>query len=266
MVMSAYKFLFFTFLISIACEERIDLVLSSEDTGLLVVEGVLTNENKNHMIRLSIPHMNQNGTPQPATGASVYVFEDTIGSVLTEFPAGSGEYYTPVRRAASGKMYTLYIVYNGMQYFAQDTPRPVQPLENLRYIETATGYALTLDESGEDPYYIEHIITWANTAACTSIAACEARLVFYDLKTIDVNEIYKPEKAPFHFPRQSLVIRKKYSVSPAYKTFLRSMLSETDWRGGVFDVQRSDVHTNLSKGAVGFFAVCSVVSDSTIVQ
>ncbi|HEX8041058.1 MAG TPA: hypothetical protein VF490_18020, partial [Chryseosolibacter sp.] len=92
------------------------------------------------------------------------------------------------------------------------------------------------------------------------------RVVFYDLKTIDVNELYKPDKAPFYFPAGSVVIRRKYSVSPEYRSFLRSMLSETEWRGGVFDVERSNVTTNLSKGAVGFFAVCSVVSDTTIVR
>ncbi|MEX2235497.1 MAG: DUF4249 family protein [Cyclobacteriaceae bacterium] len=262
--MRSIRLFIVTCLLITGCEEKIDIPISSEETGLLVVEGVLTNENKNHLIRLSHPYAKQNGTPQPATGASVYVFEDTTISVLTEFPAGSGRYYTPVGRAVSGKMYTLYIVYNGMQYFARDTPPPVQPLEDLKYWETPEGYTLILDPSGEDPSYIEHIISWDNTAACTGF--CEAKVVFYDLKTIDVNEIHKPERAPFHFPGQSLVVRKKYSVSPAYKTFLRSMLSETDWRGGVFDVQRSDVSTNLSTGAVGFFAVCSVVSDSTVVE
>jgi hypothetical protein len=90
-------------------------------------------------------------------------------------------------------------------------------------------------------------------------------VVFYDLKTIDVNEIYKPAKSDFKFPLNSIVVRKKYSISPAYKIFLRSVLSETEWRGGVFDVQRADATTNLSAGAIGFFAVSTVVSDSTLI-
>jgi hypothetical protein len=43
------------------------------------------------------------------------------------------------------------------------------------------------------------------------------------------------------------------------------MLSETEWRGGVFDVQRDNVSTNLSEGAVGFFAVATVVADTTVI-
>ena len=44
------------------------------------------------------------------------------------------------------------------------------------------------------------------------------------------------------------------------------MLSETEWRGGLFDVKRANVITNLSEGAVGFFAVSTVVTDTTTVD
>jgi hypothetical protein len=136
----------------------------------------------------------------------------------------------------------------------------------LKYQVNGSGYQLTPEPEGEDPNYVEHRISWQNTSACVANTACEGRVVFYDLKTIDVNELFKPEKEAFYFPKQATVLRRKYSVSPAYRNFLRSMLSETQWRGGVFDIQHANVATNLSKGAIGFFAVCSVVSDSTVVQ
>ncbi len=262
--MRSNPFFILTFLLITSCEERIDLILPSENTGLVVVEGVLTNERKNHLVRLSLPHAEPGGVSQPATGASVIVFEDTTAYPLTEFPAGSGDYYTPMGRAVFGKKYRLLIQYNGREYTAEDSPVPVQPLSALQYRNTEKGYSLIFNETGDDPYYIEYDISWRNTAACSG--ACDGRVVFYDLKTIDVNEIYKPDKAPFYFPKGSVLIRRKYSVSPAYKTFLRSMLSETEWRGGVFDVERSNATTNLSGGAAGFFAVCSVVSDTTIVR
>ena len=62
-----------------------------------------------------------------------------------------------------------------------------------------------------------------------------------------------------------MISRKKFSASPAYKAFLRGVLSETEWRGGVFDVERANAPTNLSEGAIGFFAVSTVVSDTTVV-
>ncbi|MEO5600909.1 MAG: DUF4249 family protein [Cyclobacteriaceae bacterium] len=250
-----------------SCEEKFDAPVPSEDTGLLVVEGVLTNERKRHLVKLSLPYPTQNAQSQPATGALVYVIEDsTVLSALTEFPSGSGNYYTQVGRAVAGKVYALFIEYKGREYFAQDSPAPVQPLQRLQYTASREGYTLALNPTGQDPNYIEHTINWQNTGACVAGEPCEGKVIFYDLKTIDVNEIYKPDKEAFFFPKQTTVFRKKYSVSPAYKIFLRSMLSETEWRGGVFDVQRENVPTNLSEGAVGFFAVCSVVQDSTLIE
>jgi hypothetical protein len=134
----------------------------------------------------------------------------------------------------------------------------------LQYKKDNDLYTLTLNSSGTNPNFIRHTISRANTGACTG-AGCEGEIVYYDLKTIDVNEIYKPGKEDFRFPLNAIVIRTKYSVSPTYKVFLRAMLSETEWRGGVFDAQRADVPTNLSQGAVGFFAVSTVVSDTTVI-
>lgn len=263
--MRKWIYLFFLILPGASCEERVNLPLSPEDTGLLVVEGVITNENKNHLVTLTFPYAEQNGEVQPVSAASVFVFEDSTAYALTEIPAGSGKYYTPLLRGLVGKLYTLFIQYDGRRYFAHDTPVPVEPLQDLSYYETPNGYALTLNSGGVDPYYIEHTISWTNTNSCKTGSSCEGRVMFYDLKTIDVHEMYKPDKEIFYFPKNSVVVRKKFALSPAYKDFLRSMLSETSWRGGLFDIERANVPTNLSEGAVGFFAVCSVVSDTTLI-
>ncbi len=249
------------------CEEKIDLSLKSEDTGLLVVEGVLTNEKTNHAIILSHPHDTLNAKPAPVTGAIINVTEGNNSYKVTESPAESGHYLTEPMQAVFGKTYTLNIQYQGKQYFAQDSSVPVEPLQALQYKKASDPqfYSLTLNNSGSGANYIGHDITWKGTGFCNSSAACEGKIVFYDLKTIDVNEIYKPDKEEFVFPLNSIIVRKKYSISDAYKAFLRSVLSETEWRGGVFDVQRENAPTNLSKGAIGFFAVSTVVSDTTVI-
>lgn len=250
-----------------ACEERYATVFDKSNTGLLVVEAVLTNENINQKITLSIPYQQLNNTSSPATGATVRVQEGN-GTIYTfvEDASTPGIYYSQPFQAVSGIMYTLQITYKGKEYRAQDSSVPVAPLTPLQYQPVNDQYQLILANSGQDPYYIDHEVTWKNTSACTSGTGCEGRIVFYDLKSIDVNEIYKPGKAQFLFPAGATVTRKKYSVSPAYRTFLRSVLSETEWRGGVFDVDRANATTNLSKGAIGFFAVTTMVSDVTVVN
>lgn len=249
------------------CEERIDEVPTTRDSNQLVVEAMLTNENTNHKVKLSHPYQQINGTPATATGAVVVIVEGSNKVFpLVESPMGSGEYFTEKMIAVFGRTYTLLIRYNGKEYFAQARSVPVEALQPVNYEKVSEeNYQLVLTNSGADPNYVEHRISWGNTPACTGVNSCQGLIIYYDLKTIDVQEIYKPDKIGFSFPENSIVVRTKFSVAPEYKDYLRSVLSETEWRGGIFDVQRANAKGNISGGAVGFFAVSSVVSDTTII-
>lgn len=257
--------LLFIYLTLMACEEVVQRPLYIESSDLLVVEGIITNEKINHRISISFPYTSQNGSRSPVSGAVLKIKEENTEYLVTESPAGSGNYFTEEMRAVFGKTYTLSIQYQGKEYVAQDSPVPVEPLQTLNYDKINDQYHLVVSDAGQDPNFVDHSISWSNTPSCISGTNCEGKIVFYDLKTLDVNEIYKPKQADFTFPLNSTIIRKKYSVSPAYRSFLRSVLSETEWRGGVFDVQRANATTNLSEGAIGFFAVSTVVSDTTLI-
>jgi hypothetical protein len=253
-------------MIILSCEDRIDLPSSSENVDLIVVDGILTNENINHKIKLTRTYTTLNENPVPVTGAVVRIFEGLDPIPLFEFPAGSGEYYTSKMRAVVRKVYTLRIRYEGQEYFAQDSSVPVEPLPAINIQKKDGNYSVVESKSGDRANFITYDIDWSKTDACSSGALCQGKIVHYDLKTIDVNEIFKPKTADFTFPAKSIIIRKKFSVSDEYKSFLRSMLSETEWRGGVFDVQHENVLTNLSTGATGFFAVSTVISDTTLAK
>ncbi len=254
----------------VACEERSDLDLRTESTDLIVVEGIITNENISHRIKLSRTYTLQNETPAPVTADTIFITDGENVYHLTESPIGSGEYYTPPFRAIFGRGYLLFFTYAGKEYAAVDSPPAGQPLDTLTYQQTdnngAMNYRLILEDTGTRSNFIEYNVNWQDTPDCSASVDCFGKLIYYDLKTIDVHEIYKPDKEDFLFPIGSQVIRKKYSVSEPYETFLRSLLSETEWRGGLFDIERANVTTNLSEGAIGFFAASTVVIDTTIVE
>ncbi len=257
-------------ILATACEEPVQRPLADSTLNWLVVEGVLTNENIPQVVTLSHPHAPVNGQPRPATGAQVGVLE-AGGAVFLfqETPAGSGVYQSAPFRATFGRSYTLVVRYNGNEYRASDASQPVDPLPTFRYTRAdtvPTFYRLEEAESGNRPNYIEHQISWKNTAQCQANQLCQALIMVYDLKNIDVNSLFKPGKKDLMFPAGSTIVRRKYAVSDAYRAYLRSMLSETEWRGGVFDVERGNTASNLSAGATGFFAVTTVVSDTTIIQ
>ncbi len=250
----------------ISCQEQIDWKLDAETTDLLVVDGTITNERTNHLIKLSRTNPNSNETFKPAFGATVLISDGKNVITLIEFPTRSGHYYTPSVRAVFGKIYTLVIFHNGQQYAGQDSAQPVESLSEFSYRRAADSlYTLNFQE-GIEPSMTKYFMTWANTEYCMkSNDICFAKLVYYDLKYIDVNEAFKPQKELILFPENTVIVRKKYSFSDAYRAFLRSVLSETEWRGGQFDVQRGNTLTNMSEGAIGFFAVSMVVSDTTLI-
>jgi hypothetical protein len=72
------------------------------------------------------------------------------------------------------------------------------------------------------------------------------------LNNIDVNTIFGGDREVICFPSGTTIVRKKYGLTESHQSFLRSMLMETDWSGGIFDVQHGNVETNLSNGALGF--------------
>jgi hypothetical protein len=267
MVMKKRKIIWsLIFMIILSCEDRVNLPSSAENVDLIIVDGILTNENINHKIKLTRAYKTQNENPIPVTGAVLRIFEGLEPIPLFEFPTGSGEYYTPKIRAVVRKVYTLRIRYQGQEYFAQDSSVPVEPLPAIDLQKKDGNYMVVESKSGDRANFVTYDVNWSGTEPCLPGTTCAARIVYYDLKTIDVNEIFKPKTADFTFPAKSIIVRKKFSVSDEYKNFLRSMLSETEWRGGVFDVQRENVPTNLSTGATGFFAVSTVISDTTLVK
>ena len=56
------------------------------------------------------------------------------------------------------------------------------------------------------------------------------------------------------FPLGTKIVERKYSLNPGYTEFTRTDFPETNWKGGLFDSAPANIPTNLSKGAVGYFA------------
>jgi len=255
------------FLILVSCEAERDWVLQSENLPVIVVDGILTNEKKAHEIRLTRPVTDMNQTPEPVSGALVAVTDGSNIYILRRDPVNPGLYKTiPEFRALYGKQYLLYIKYQDQEYTAKASMKPVTPLKPMNISHVGELFKIEFQESDE-PSMVEVWLDWSHLSGYKDKPADEtqAKLVFYSLNSIDVNEMFKPEKETVLFPEGTKILRKKYSLSDDHQKFLRTMLSETEWNGGVFDVLPGNVYTNLSEGAVGFFAVSTVVTDSTVV-
>jgi len=257
------------FSIIVSCnEETIEWELDTNIPNLLVVEGVITNEQKVHEVRITRPVADPMDTPEPVSRAVVAIFDGTNGRLLTE--TSPGVYHTgPNIRAVFNKLYTLYILYQGIEYTASSWLVPVRALGPLRYRKVQgqqNWYELELHETS-DASMVEIWLDWSHLELFQGLPAEEtqARIVYYTVNSIDVNKMFKHDKERVFFPVGTRVHRRKYSMNTFQEDFVRTMMAETEWRGGLFDVQPGNVKTNFTDGAVGYFSASMVVADSTII-
>ncbi len=254
-----------------SCTEKIDWQLEYQQTDLMVVEGKITSESKQHEVILSWPVYAMNTTPQPVTGAIVGINDARVTHPLTEDPARPGVYLTDRNFAGEvNKGYQLRIQYGEKRINAVAFMRAVEPFPNMR-LQRVQDHpplyeAYISDQNG--PSIIRMELDWSHVRGYDTLPAHEnhALIYHYTLSTVDVNRIFSPDREHVYFPPGTLVYREKESVSRAYEEFLRGMLSETDWRGGVFDVLPGNARTNLSEGAIGFFTAADVIRDTVVIE
>lgn len=253
-----------------SCEEQIAWDFKTRDLPLLVVEGMITNEKTRHQVKLTRPVTELNEIPEPVSGATVTIHENEKLLLLSEDPVGSGIYKTDSIIGVIMKVYLLNIRINGKNYTAQTEMIRVTPLDPLDYspVNDSSGYyKLNLYDSDE-PSITEYYLDWSHVPGNnnTNVDCCRAKIIYYSLNTIDIDEMFRPEKEQVIFPAGTKVYRRKFSMNEAHAAFIRTLLSEIEWRGGLFDVQPGNVQTNISEGAIGYFAASTVVSDTTIIQ
>ena len=253
-------------LLMLSCEETIDWKLDTEDIPVLVVDGKFTNERTSHKVTLSLTSQTDIHNFDPLSGAVVAISDGETYNLLTE--STPGNYYTqPEVQGVFGKLYYLYILYEQKEYFAVSYMIPVQPMDQLKYNplpDNPNIYEIEFKDTGDDSM-IEYDIDWSHLPGCTNTDECKAMQVQYTINSIDVNQMFKPAKERVFFPKGSRVIRKKYSLNEEQQEFYRSLMMETEWRGGMFDVKKGNVKTNLSEGAIGYFLVSTVVTDTTYI-
>lgn len=256
-----------------SCEQKTEWELDTNIPKVIVVEGVLTNERKAHEVRISKPMTDPNGTPQPVSGAFVAIYErDQAGSNrafrLREVQAG--QYLTDTMvRAFPKRLYTLFILYQGQEYWGSSNMTEVPPLNDFEYRRvtgTELWYELILRDTRQ-PSMLEINLDWGHLIGFRNLPPeqTRARIIHYTVNSVDVNKIFKPAKEKVPFPVGTRVHRRQYSMNRDQEEFVRSLMAETEWRGGLFDVEPGNVRTNLSEGAVGYFSVSQVVADSTII-
>lgn len=257
-----------------SCEKSIKWELQNSDNEYFIVEGIITNEYKNQKIVITKSFYDINDTGANVLGANVSVYDGFTRFSFSEDSLSPGVYYSDEKFiGVVNRIYSLNIILNDKTYSAVTEMLPVIDYEPISYVfDSIIGlYAFTNYPSqfsfDEDAMYIIEIDR-SNTLeyADSAYNAIHSVLYFYTLTSLDVTELFMPQSELIYFPQGSVITERKFSLTPAHAQFYRSLLLETTWRGGVFDLDQGNVTTNLTNGALGFFGACSVIEKTFEIQ
>ncbi len=255
-----------------SCTEKIEWELKYQEENLIVVEAKITNEVKRHEVKLTRPVSEMNGLAEPVIGAEVRINDGRVFHVLREDRTRPGIYQTePDFAAEVNRGYQLRIGYGDRQITGIAFMHAVTPFQFMRpYVvqDDPRLYEVYVSNSDNGPAIVRMELDWSDVRGYDTLSDDKNHALIYHftLNSVDVNRLFSPDREHVRFPPGTVVFREKESVSREYGVFLRSILSETDWRGGVFDVLPGNARTNLTEGAIGYFTAAEVIRDTVVID
>lgn len=261
-------------LLTLSCTEKIDIQLDEAQVRL-VVEGYLTNEAKEHVVRLtkSAPYFSNQSAPL-VEGATVTLFDGETNQKLTE--KSPGIYVTPSDYAGHpGKTYQLTIAL--AEPIADQTTFTANCFMN-EVIETdSIGIEYHSDwgkgiweikwyaqEPLGDDYYL--FKAFKNDSA---FADSIKNWVVFDDRFIDGN-FTNGIGVKYFWKIRNQIIRpgdkitlQVCGISKEYQTYVEFTRRAVDYQSPMFSGPPTNVPGNISNGAIGYFAAYAVSYAST---
>lgn len=256
----------------VACEKQVDWPLQENKVRPLVVDGILTDEDKVQQFSLHYPVDSLNGIPEPVSGALLRIGSIDTTLLFTETSPGIYESPVPVSPPPH-RTYKLFIHHGEKQYEALAYMK-----EGRQFLPLIYGQAginnwyevkwVSPDYRFADPAMYVLEMDWSHLPLYSDSApeAGRAKAWYYALPTLDASRIFAPAQEKLFFPRGTVIIEKRYALTQEYAAYIRALLLETTWTGGMLDPEHANLPTNLSEGAIGYFAACGVTTDTIVVD
>jgi hypothetical protein len=264
----------FMIFLNVSCEQMIRWNLKPSEQIYLVVDGIITNEMKQQSIDLSFSFNDQNDSIKYPVDAQINIYDGTDTFHFIPNPEIPGNYISETAfTGVINKNYRLEIFHQNKTYYAIANMYPVATSVSINYqlYSDSIMYYIpseTAQFNPDEAAWYELFLDWSNVEGYQDKPDNETKalLHYYTLKTIDVNQIFAPDNEPVLFPYGTSIRLRKYSLSPEHEAFIRSVLSTALWQGSNFDTEEGNIETNLSNGALGFFAACSVIEYNFTVE
>jgi len=270
-----------------SCIQELDWIEEEAKQELLVIEGLLTSEQKAHYVKLSWSRgVIVEGKPEGVSGAIVSINDGINTYLLSEKEPGL--YLTDSTVAGTlGKVYELRIELEGELYTAIDSmveatiPDPV----SIREAELARGF-----------YWVTYPGNFGVVAPAKLSMQIKTPAGWADTfpEEYDITEFWQERKDGYQsndttyylhpsleppailaygigeigiYPLGSIIELSHASLSEGYYNFIRAFMSETEWKGlGPFGYNPANLPTNISNGAIGYFGTSHIKTVQQVIE
>jgi hypothetical protein len=250
----------------VSCVDKIDLKLDKQDYEKIVVEGMITDEMKNHTVKISktVDYSNQSALPV-VSKAEVSITCDDSTILLTEVKPGL--YQTPVMAGEIGKTYKLKIHYNNYDYTAQSTMKPTFTADSIsvNYFamsnkkEPMAEIKISGQESPEpNEFYLVklrrngHVVDSLDKWGIVSDYMVNGK--YLKSETTLVTPLSKNDTVSLEF----------YSVDESFFYFI-NQCKQTSQPAMFFNPPPANIKGNISDKILGFFQASAVKTSETCV-
>jgi len=264
----------FNLIVFASCESEYINPYVNTKVDVLVVQASITSENIHQKVTLSKIGKSHTDKQEKVSGAFIAVISKDSTFYYQEDSLEKGNYYSQHKYMGLGEnLYTLHIEIDSITYTAREIMPAIQKSDTIifDYHKDKKLYSIKYvceEFVNQNPAIYEIYLDWSMVEGYQNLPEnkTSALLKYYSLTTIDIAQIFKSQSQEIYFPLNTKVIRKKYSITKSYESFLRSLLAETTWTGTYFDEAHGNISGNIDNGAVGYFNVSSVLIDTLYVR
>ena len=268
--LNSYKLLIFaiTLLATLSCEEVTEWELQPGQNDRLVVDAILTDEFTTQEIRLSLSYAGLNDST-PAVEDAIVTVE--VNGQINQFLAVAntpGLYQSASPFAVLANLdYELEIEWQGARYRAVSRLSDVAPIPEVVFQE-----GLEEDEVSLRPFSVNStnqqamydiFVDWSHL---NDKEPNQLLFRYYTFNTLNVNQFLLTPEEIQSFPIGSIVVVSKYGLNDDFANYLRGLITETNWNGGLLYSTPSTVPSNVSNDALGFYSTCAVLRDTFIAE
>lgn len=267
--------LFSVLVFSFACEKIVEIELN-QSMPQLVIEGLLTNRDTVHFVKVSKSVQFYDTGLSPVTDAIINVTGKGQAYSYSHNPMGidsmQGYYFSDVAYAGKiGESYTLNVEVDGINYNATDTLRFVTPIDSLMF-----AIDLSVSEEDEEDGKIYQVILYAkepsNSEDFYQFKFYRNRKLItystdvYVFSDVALGPTLDGVPSPVLFREGELASVQIYSLTKEQYLFYEDLESLLNNDGGMFSPPPANPRNTFSNPALGLWQVSAISEDSIRIE